>query len=279
MINLVTILFVSGFFMAGPPADTVLTDLEIYRLKGNVRSVTETRYALAEGADSNATTRVMYQKYMAFDQDGYLVESALYQDGKEFLVSKYSFGPNGKQAEMNEYNGDGSLNAHVLYTYDKKGNRTRADYQWAEQREIGEFIGNTDYYYEILNNDIYTKVIYKNEYRGYCTEEHYLRADSTLSFKFISKYDFRGNKLETGYYHESGRLSWMTKNKYDKYDNLVESRVYKSNYIAVLTHYAYQFDDVGNWTVRSEDREVHVNILTAGLEQGNMVTQRKIEYY
>jgi hypothetical protein len=126
---------------------------------------------------------------------------------------------------------------------------------------------------------VYTKAIFKNEYRGFCTEEYYLRPDSTLSFKFISKYDFHGNKLETGYFHGSGRLSWMTKNKYDRYDNMIESRVYKSNRIAVITNYTYQFDAIGNWTYRKDQREVHVNILTEGLERADMVDERQIEYY
>lgn len=279
MKSLIAAIVLAGLFGAGSPSGSGPTDLEKYRLKGAVRSVMETRYTLGESGDTNAPGNVIYQKYTAFDEKGYETETTMYREGKAFLVSRYIFGADGKQVEMNEYNADGSLNAQVLYSYDDKGHRTRADYRWAENRQIGDFYENTDYYYEILTNDLYTKVIYRNEYRGYCTEEHYLRADSTLSFKFISKYDFRGNKVESGYYHGSGRLSWMTKNKYDKYDNLVESRVYKSNYIAVLTHYAYQFDDTGNWTVRNEDREVHVNILTAGLVRGDMVTERKIEYY
>jgi hypothetical protein len=71
----------------------------------------------------------------------------------------------------------------------------------------------------------------------------------------------------------------MSKHKFDRYDNMIESRVYKSNHIAVLTQYTYEFDPAGNWLVRKEDREVYVNILTAGLDRGDMVTERTIEYY
>jgi hypothetical protein len=110
-------------------------------------------------------------------------------------------------------------------------------------------------------------------------EEHYLKADSTLSFKFVAKYDAHGNKLESGYFHGNGRLSWMTKYQYDRYNNLIESRVYKSNRIAVLSEFSYQFDSSGNWVVRKEKRQVHINILTEGLERANTVTERTIEYY
>lgn len=264
-----------GFIIPG----NKLNDLEKYRLKGSVKSVMEIKYPLTEEADSALKDIAISLKYTLFDINGYETETTLFKYGDEFLTSKYLFGADGKQVEMNEYNPDGTLNLNVMYKYDDKGFRSEAIYNWAENRKIGEMAENTDYYYEIIQNDIFTKVHYKNEYRGYCIEENYLKADSSLSFKFVAKYDFRGNKLESGYFHGNGRLSWMTKYKYDRYDNLIESRVYKSNRIAVISEYKYQFDAVGNWVIRNEDREVHVNILTAGLDRANTVTERKIVYY
>jgi hypothetical protein len=256
-----------------------LNDLEKYRLKGSVKSVMEIRYSLAEESDSALKDKIIFQKYSLFDINGYEYETTLFNNGNEYLTSRYFFGADGKQVEMNEYNPDGTLNLHVTYKYDDKGCRSEATYNWSTNRKIGEIAEHTDYYYEIIQNDIFNTVIYKNEYRGYCIEENYLKADSSLSFKFVSKYDFRGNKLESGYYHGNGRLSWMSKYKYDRYDNMIESRVYKSNRIAVLSRYKYQFDAAGNWIIRNEDRQVHVNILTEGLERANTVTERIIEYY
>jgi len=268
-----------GLFIGFIIPDNKLNDLEKYRLKGSVKSVMEIKYPLAEEADSVLKDIAIFLKYTLFDINGYETETILFKYGDEYLTSKYLFGADGKQAEMNEYNPDGTLNLNVMYKYDDKGFRSEAIYNWSESRKIGEIADNTDYYYEIIPNDIFTKVIYKNEYRGYCIEENYLKADSSLSFKLVAKYDFRGNKLESGYFHGNGRLSWMTKYKYDRYDNLIESRVYKSNRIAVISKYKYQFDAVGNWVIRNEDREVHVNILTAGLDRANTVTERKIVYY
>lgn len=268
-----------GIFIGFIMPENELNDLERYRLIGSVKSMMEIKYTVEEKSDSALKGKVILQKYYSFDINGYETENTLYRNGEEFLTSRYLFGADGKQVEMNEFNPDGTLNLHVSYNYNEKGCRSKAIYEWAENRKIGEITEHTDYYFEIIQNDIFTKVLYKNDYRGYCTEENYLKADSTLSFKFVSKYDFRGNKVETGYFHGNGRLSWMTKYRYDRYDNLTESRVYKSNRIAVLSHYKYQFDAVGNWVVRKENREVHVNILTAGLERENTVTERIIEYY
>jgi hypothetical protein len=201
------------------------------------------------------------------------------KNNEEYLVSKFISGSDGKPVEMNEYLPDGSLNLNVKYNYDENGFRSEAIYTWSSDRVIGEVCEPFDYYYDIIQHEIFTKVEYKNEYRGFCTQENFLKSDGSTSFKLVSKYDFRGNRLESGYFEGNGMLSWITKYTYDRYDNLVESRVLKSNRIAVESKYKYQFDDTGNWTSRREDRVVHVNILTAGLDQSNMITERNIEYY
>lgn len=272
-------LIISGFFSSLVIPAEDFNDLMKYRLKGKVRSVKETRYALSGKEKDSGKERIVYQKDMLFDEYGYETENYLYEGGKILLTSKFLFGNKGKQSEMNEYKPDGTFNLSVLYTYDDKGYRSEASYRWADDYELGEICENTDYYHEIIQNDIFTKVTYKNEYRGYCVQEDYLKFNGDLSFRITAKYDFRGNKTESAYFHGNERLSWITKNKYDRYDNLIESQVYKSNRIAVLSKYEYQFDDSGNWISRREYRDVHVNILTAGLDQADMLTERIIEYY
>jgi hypothetical protein len=268
-----------GLFIGFTGHESGITDLEKCHLKGNVKSVMETRYALSDSGKNSTREKIIYQRSTAFDVNGSETGTTLFKEGEEFLKSKYTFGADDKQVEMHEYHPDGTLNLVVTYKYDEKGFRTESLYDWTENRQIGEFAENTDFYYEIINNDIFTRVVHKNEYRGYCIEEEYLKADGGLSFKFTYKYDFRGNILESGYYHGNGRLSWMTKYKYDRYDNMIESRIFKSNRIAVHSEYSYQFDFIGNWIIRNEKREVFENILTAGLDKNNTVTERMIEYY
>jgi hypothetical protein len=268
-----------GLFIALIIPETKFTDLNKYWLKGKVKSVREIKYSLSDEGDGARRDKILYQKNTFFNIDGYETQTMLFKNGHEFLLSKYVFGPENKQAEMLEYNPDGTLNLHVSYKYDEKGFRSEALYNWSDNRQIGEKAENTDYFFEIINNDLFTKVIYKNEYRGYCLEEKYLKADSSLSFMFSYKYDFNGNRLESAYFHGNGRLSWLTKFKYDRYNNLIESRVFKSNRIAVISTYKQEFDAAGNWIIRREKRDVTVNILTAGLERANTITERIIEYY
>jgi hypothetical protein len=272
-------LFLLALFQGGTIPKKGITDLEKYRLKGKVKSMMETRYTVGEGADSLTKDKILYQKYTEFNYAGYESSYILYKDGKPSLSGNFLFGPEGWQTGLDEYRADGTLNAHVVYFYDTKGFRVKARYRWGENREIGDLAENTDYYFEILNSDLFTIVVYKNEYRGFCLQEDYLRADSTLSFRFVSRYDFHGNKTESSYLHGNEHTSWITKNNYDLYDNLIESKVFKSNRIAVETKYTYQFDGQGNWMVMREDRNVNLNILTEGLEKADMLSERSIQYY
>jgi hypothetical protein len=268
-----------GLFISLIDPGPKFTDLDKYRLKGRVKSAREIKYSLAEEGDAARRDKVLFQKNTFFDIEGYETQSTLFKNGNEYLLSMYTIGSEGKQVEMKEYNPDGTLNLLVSYKYDDKGFRSEAFYTWSDNRQIGEKAENTDYFYEIINNDLFVKVLYKNEYRGFCAEEKYLKADSSMSFMFSYKYDFNGNRLESAYFHGNGKLSWLTKYKYDRYNNLIESRVYKSNRIAVISTYKHEFDATGNWIIRKEDRDVNVNILTAGLERANTITERIFEYY
>jgi hypothetical protein len=260
------------------PADE-LNDLEKFRLKGKVRSVMETKYAVLDKSDKSAVNTIIYQKLLLFDPYGYLQEITIFNDGAEYLISKFMSGSDGKPFEMNEFHPDGTLNLKVIYTYDEKEMISEAVYNWSENRVVGEICEMVDYYDDILKNELFTKVQYEYEYRGYCTGEIFFKPDGNLSFKLTAKFDFRGNQLESSYFHANSMLAWMTKYQYDRYDNLIESRVFKSNRIVVQSEYKYTFDDTGNWLTRKEKRAVEVNILTAGLNQSDMITERSIEYY
>jgi hypothetical protein len=268
-------LIIHGF---GIP-DKGITDLEQHRLKGSVKSVMEIKYTLAEKTANSPKDKIIFQKFTSYDKSGYRVESILFKESAQFLKSSIMFGPDGRPSGLNEFTVDGTPNLNVIYKYNEKGYISEADYQWADDYITGDFCENTDYYNEIIKNDLFVKVMYTSEYRGYITEEKFIKADGSISFSLVSRYDPLGNRSELSYFHGDGHLSWITKYKYDRYNNLIESRLYKSNRIAVLTKYKHQFDAMGNWTVRSEEREIYVNILTAGLERADMVTERNIEYY
>ncbi len=261
-----------------PPAAT-FNDLNRLGLKGKVKSVMEVTYTVQGKTEDSEQKEIVNQKFLLFDETGFIKETRLFSNAAEYLISKFIREEDGKLIQMNEYRADGTLNLNVTYSYDAKGFRSEAMYDWSENRVIGEICERFDYYDDILQNELFTRVKYKNEYRGYCTEESFYTGDGRISFKITSKYDFRGNRLESAYLDGSDRLSWITKYNYDRYDNLIESNVFKSNRIAVESGYKYKSDDMGNWVSRTEDRTVYVNILTAGIEQSDLLTERVIDYY
>ena len=261
-----------------PPAAT-FNDLNRLGLEGKVKSIMEFTYTVPGKTEDAELRKVVSQKLILFDETGFIKETRLYSNSAEFLISEFMRENEGKLLQMNEYLADGSLNLSINYSYDDKGFRSEAIYNWSENRVIGEICERFDYYDDILQNELFTRIKYKNEYRGYCTEEIFYTEDGRISFKITTKYDFRGNRLESAYLDGNGRLSWITKYKYDRYDHLTESNVYKSNRIAVESAYKYKFDDTGNWVSRAEDRTVYVNILTAGIEKSDMLTERVIDYY
>jgi hypothetical protein len=239
----------------------------------------EIKYASNDKSGKSGNFEIIYKKLTLFDENGYENEVRIYRDNAEFLVSRFVPGNDGKPVEKIESLPDGTLNLNVKYQYDEKGFRSEAAYYWSENRVVGEICEMFDYYDDILQNVIYNRVEYQSDYRGYCTEEKFITSGGEVSFILASKYDFRGNRLESAYLKANGMISWITKYQYDRYDNMIESRVFKSNRAVVESEYKYQFDETGNWVTRKEKREVYVNILTAGINTSDMLTERTIEYY
>ena len=268
-----------GFLVNPIITDPKLNDLKINHLNGNIKSLLETRYTVSGKGKNIEKNKVFYQKLTLFDQYGYTTETVLFQNGTEYLISRYIFDIEGKPSEMNQYLKDKTLNMNVIYKYNKDTLRSEAHFTWSENRIFDDICDYYDYHFDILQNQPFNLVLYQYEYRGYCTEEKFLKPDGGLSFKFNSKYDFRGNKLESAYIKGTGNLSWITKYTYDRNNNLIESRVLKDNRVAVQSTYKHQFDEKKNWISRLEEREVFVNILTAGLEQSDILTERIFEYY
>jgi len=278
-LQVLLLLILTGLLTALRIPTLEINDLERLYLKGKVRSVMEIKYAINNKSGKSGNNEIIYKKLTLFDENGYENEIRLYHDKAEYLISRFVPGLDGKPAEKNETLPDGTLNLNVNYHYNEKGFLSEAFYNWSENRITGEMCEQYDYYDDILQNEIFNRVEFQSDYRGYCTEEKFITSGGGISFIIASKYDFRGNRLESAYLKGNGMLSWMTKYKYDRYDNLIESRVFKSNRAVVESEYKYQFDDTGNWVTRKEKREVYVNILTAGINTADMLTERTIEYY
>lgn len=268
-------IILTGFTLQDEP----LTDLQRRYLKGKVKSVMETRTNEVVNEDGSVSKEITYKKFSLYNEDGFETETTIYNtNGKSsklyFLYDTAKF-----NVGFKEFSEEGTLWLTVTYIVDKDGNKEIALYDWLERGGYDEIREKSEQLYEVLNRNPWDKVLYVNDYRGYHLEEEYLKADETLLFKFTYRYDIFGNKTEMIYFNAKGRTSWETKYKYDRKNNMVESTVYKSNRVAAISKYSYQFDSTGNWTSRTEKREVKRNILTSNLLEGKFTIERTIEYY
>ena len=279
MRKIVFSIFVFGVLIGLTATANQINELEKLKLRGKVKSLMEIKYSVVEEVDSLVNDTIISQKYTVFNESGHKTEAIIYRNGSEIASSKCLFGAFGKQVELNEYDQYGTLYLTIAYKYDDKGYRIEANYDWSGQRRYDENMQERDIGFEVLDENPFIKVTYKNDYRGFCTEEKYLKADGSLSFKYTHKYDFKGNKLEKNYFNSSGKLIWRTTYRYDRNNNMKESKLYRDNRIAVKSTFKYQCDASGNWVSRLEEREVHRNILTAHLDSGSILIERKIEYY
>ena len=256
-----------------------MTDLERLGVKGIVRSILETKYTIFDEGGDKIQDKIILSKQTIYNPDGYEAEIITYQNGEIASFSHYIFDAEGKQTELKEHKPDGTLRHSVSYKYDDKGLRTEAVFQWVEQQFYDNNRQKTEHVFEIFERNMYSRVVYLNDYRGLPLEEDYFRDDGTLSYRYVSKYNVFGNKTAMTYINSTGRTSWVSKHKYDRYQNLTEGKVFKSNRTAVSSKFSYKFDLYGNWISRYEKREVVDNVLTTHIERGDYLTEREIEYY
>jgi hypothetical protein len=250
------------------------TDLERMKLKGAVRSLMITSYYINVDSESGERDTLIKQEQTFFDRTGQIYEVVHYENGIAGSISKFLFDSAGRQLLQREYDLGGNLIANITYKFDDRGYRAWAHYEWPDFDPDDD-----DFGFEATTRQPYNSIVYKNDYRGFCTEEQYLRPDKSQFCRYEHDYDFRGNKSEMNYYNANDRHSWRKTYKYDK-DNLVElSRMYKDNRIVLRSDYSYEFDTAGNWTKKTEYRKIYYNIYSSLLKKGDIVTNRKIDYY
>lgn len=272
-------LMTSLALITGQSPAQALNDLDKLGIAGAVKSITETKYLLNGPAGDSATNRIISRKRVSYNENGFENEVITYESGSVSSTAVCHFDTEGKPDFVKVFDPDGTIKYTVSYKYNDKGFRTEAEFHWKDQQFYDEYKEKTENYFELFERNVYSRIIYTNDYRGFFTEEKYLRDDSSISYHYTHRYDIHGNKLVMSYFNSSGRTSWLTKYKYNRANIMTESRVYKSNRIAVTSKYSYQFDERGNWTSRLEKREVVDNVLTQFFQRGDFLTERVIEYY
>lgn len=259
--------------------DEPVSDCERSRLKGDVKSILETRLNGVDIGDTLARGEITFKKLTKYNNKGFTTEAVIYNNNGKSSILSYKFDTAGYQTGLDEYTEDQTHWLSVEYKLDPSGNKLEAIFDWLGKGGYDEIREKTEQLYEVIDRNPWDRVIYKNDYRGFHLEEVYMKNSGKKLFKFRHRYDILGNRIEMIYYNSKGRTSWETKYKYDRNNHLVESILFKSNRVAAISKFTYEYDPEGNWIRRVEERKVHYNILTAHLVEGTFVTEREIEYY
>ena len=273
------LIILSAFLIGFTIPPHTINDLQKLGLKGSVKNLIETKYkAVKQGDQLLKDTAIIYRS-MKFNKEGYETESKYHQNGELFYSQEYIFGSQGEPLRMKQYDKNGKLHLAVDFQYDTNGRKSNAKYRYLDQSQYYAEDRHSEMLVEVYDMKLFTDVRYTYNFDGLLTDEEYYYDNGALMYKNLYRYDYKGNRSETVHFNAFERTSWLKKFKYDRDGRLIKSSLYISNRIAVESTFTYSFDSIGNWVNRTEEREVHKNILTEHIEEGPYITERVIVYY
>ena len=255
------------------------TDINDYIMLGDIKSYEETRYSTLAKSDNIETKTMIYQTKTLFNTEGNKQKTYIYKNEKLFSYIIYNLNHNNILISQYEYNPDSNLYLTITYVHDKNGFKTEALYNRVLQKSYDSQRLSLAVEFDKYYNNLFTRINYKNDFKGYVVEEKYLTEDSTLSFMYTYKHDYLNNKVEIKYYNSKGNESWRQKLKYNSAGKVVENKLYMGNRIAMISKYKYEYDQCKNWIKLIETRKLFDNFFSEDLSGNTIITDREIEYY
>ncbi len=255
------------------------TDINDYNVLGDVVSIMETKYYVPMTDDNFENETLVYQTHTIFNTEGNKQKSSINKSGTLFSYVVYNYDHNNIQIGKYEYNADSSLYLTITFKRDKNGFKTEALYNRILQKTYDSQRLSLEVEFDKYYNNLFTRIVYINDYKGHVTEEKYLTEDNILSFMYTYKYDYLNNKIEIKYYNSKGIPSWRQKLKYNSMGRVIQSKLYKGNRIAMTSKYSYENDQCENWIKRIETRKLFDNFFSYDLSRNTVITNRIIEYY
>lgn len=245
-------------------------------LKGRVKRVTQCECPMKKGKIDTAQCGVLVFSYNDngnLYEDNDYVNGSIYKGFSELNHKRlYKYDDNGNQAEVDEYDPDGSLNQKVIYRYDQRGNRTERD----------------NY---LKNGRLWRRSIFSFDDHDLQTECAKYNADSQLVEHYSYSYDTAGNRIMEQHVIMRSRNAeadkrtgiTLTPQNPERLTDYIKTFVYNDSGLLVgetdnlsnfpypfSTSYMYgNFDANGNWLKQT--------IIQEG--RPTSITERVIEYY
>ncbi|HTA27190.1 MAG TPA: hypothetical protein VK809_05345 [Bacteroidia bacterium] len=281
-------------------------DLDMYYLKGKVKSVMQSDYSATDSAGQVLKGSLTENKKWVFDKKGNCIEMRIhhfsdssesfyickFDSGEHLLLdsnnefmgtiwNKYLYDNKGNRIERDEYYSDSGKNKKGLieiYIVDEKGNKIEEDSYWGNKDSLnykayikydeeGQETENENFDYK---GNPFVKTIRVYDKKGNQTEYRLYKRDSLESKTFFT-YDSSGNWLLDSAVKATGKLLRKQVRKYDNKDNVTEAAFYKTDGTMESTYnFSHEnFDKQSNWL-----KEV---LMTDGKPTG--IEERTIEYY
>lgn len=244
-----------------------------------IKRIHQTIFSLPKGDKVYDTSNLIFDETLQFNKKGLINQAVQNKSGTLFSYTHFHYDTSNFLLNSKEYNSDNTLYLTINYTHDKKGFITRADYIRTNQKLFDDHRNPVEVEFEKYYQNLYTYIIYINDFMGNVIEKRYYTADNKLSFKYTYRYDFRYNKTEIKYYNNKGSVSWRKKIKYNKEGLMTQYILYMNNRPALLSTFRYLYDNYHNWVKRTESRKLYNNFFAYEVKDNTLITQREIEYY
>ncbi len=189
-----------------------VNDLKRNKLKGDVTSVAELEYSVAEGGRKARKDSLRIRMVTSFDSNGNAMEFVTYSpDDKVQSRSVYEYDKDGNFIEIKRYKADGSLHVTTKLEYDRVGNIVGEE----NYDPSGGLFMTTKGKYVNGNRIVYDR----------------FGPNGHLFLKSNYKFDKKGNEIEEREFDSHHGLKYTTTYKYSKYDkkgNWLRKVVYKN---------------------------------------------------
>lgn len=272
-IVIIVALLTSVFFM-GATNYEVPEEIQDKKLNGNVESIKTWTYDFVDEDIDNAK----YYDINYYDGDNNIIKYEHYTDDKLKTVNQYIYNSKGKFEKIEQYSGDELMN-EIIYTYSEDPNQvieenysgddliTKTVYQLKNR---GKDIKGVKLY---LGEDLNMNQSYSYDAKNNLANMSQFNYDSGVSIETYFTYDDQGREISRLAHYSDGRVD----EDYYSYDNqLISSHTSKQyskdnpdqmiNYTFIDENfedvYAYEFDELGNWTAKIQKRADGLTIKT-----------------
>lgn len=248
-------------------------------LKNHVKSIHEVTSESINNNDGTITSEITSEIMAEFDTEEKLIKISVFRNGAIYSTLTYFYDSINVPKNAIDRNTDGSIYLSIEYRIDENGFVNEEIYNRDAQKSFDNERKTIEVEFFKYYNNLFTKLVIKNDFTGRVLEQTFIKYNGELSFKYRHEYDYKGNCTTTKYFNANGSLSWQTKFQYDNHNRLKIKKLFKNNYLAQTTNYTYEMDGNENWIERKGTAKVVNNIFGQLLQNKTEITLRTINYF